>query len=313
LKMPAKSVMPKKPEYLGWKFFEDLGDETHVFCVLCASEEKSTLYKVTDGVTCALKRHLTNVHAAIGKEVEVDTKKRKEEKEREMQDKDQKRRKLGIGTSKTLQVPKNQPTIKAAVNKLTKVDPQGGIQKKYDDSLLDLLSCNLLSFNLVDSPEFKRFVELLNPSINLKARKTYSRMTSKYSEEILSEVKKLIEEFTDASVSVTADIWTSRTLDAYISMTVHFVDKLFRLHAWTPAVQLFNEKHSGENIKEVLEGLLEDKLGMDLNSLPMFATVDNAANMIRGIRMSMLDVYACVNHTGQLAVLDSFKVDMLNN
>ena len=77
---------------------------------------------------------------------------------------------------------------------------------------------------------------MLNPSINLKARKTYSRMTSKYSEEILSEVKKLIEEFTDASVSVAADIWTSRTLDAYISMMVHFVDKLFRLYAWTPAV-----------------------------------------------------------------------------
>ena len=54
---------------------------------------------------------------------------------------------------------------------------------------------------------------------------------------------------------------------------------------------------------------MEKKLGMDLNSLPMFATVDNAANMLRGIRLSMLDVYACVNHTQQLAVLDSFKVN----
>ena len=58
-----------------------------------------------------------------------------------------------------------------------------------------------------------------------------------------------------------------------------------------------------------MEGLLEDKLGVDLNSLPMFATADNAANMMRGIRLSMLDVYACVNHTQQLAILDDFKVD----
>ena len=134
-------------------------------------------------------------------------------------------------------------------------------------------------------------------------------MTSKYSDEILSEVRRLIEEFTDTSVAVTADIWTSRTLDSYISMNVHFVDKLSRLHARTPAVQLFNEKHTGENIQEVLEGLLENKRVINLNSLPMFATVDNAANMLRCIRLSMLDVYACVNHTQQLAVLDSFKVN----
>ena len=217
--MPSKSVLPKRPEYLGWQFFEDFGDECHVFCLLCASEDKSTLYKFTDGVTVALKRHLSNYHPAIAKELEVETKKRKEEKDREMLEKDQKRRKLGIGTFKASQVPKNQPTIKAAVNKLTKVDPHGGIQKKYDDSLIELLACNLLSFNLVDTPEFKKFVEQLNPSINLKERKTYSRMTSKYSDEILSEVRRLIEEFTDISVTVTADSRTSITLDSYISMT----------------------------------------------------------------------------------------------
>ena len=105
--MPSKSVFPKRPEYLGWQFFKDFGDECHVFCLLCASRDKSTLYKFTDGVTVALKRHLSNYHPAIAKELEVETKKRKEEKDREMLEKDQKRRKLGIGTFKASQVPKN--------------------------------------------------------------------------------------------------------------------------------------------------------------------------------------------------------------
>ena len=70
----------------------------------------------------------------------------------------------------------------------------------------------------------------LNKTINLKSRYFYSDLTAKYSKEIIEEVKKLIEEYTDASLAITTDIWTSRTQDGYISLTVHFVDKLFRLH-----------------------------------------------------------------------------------
>ena len=41
-----KSVIPSKPEFLGWKYFKDFGDESHVFCLLCASVEAGKLYKV---------------------------------------------------------------------------------------------------------------------------------------------------------------------------------------------------------------------------------------------------------------------------
>ena len=53
-----------------------------------------------------------------------------------------------------------------------------------------------------------------------------------------------------------------------------------------------------------MECLLEEKLGVKLKSLPMYA-----ANRIGGIRLLMLDVYACVNHTKQLAILDAFQVE----
>ena len=165
----------------------------------------------------------------------------------------------------------------------------------------------MLSFNLVDSPEFHAFVKLLDRNINLKSRRTYSRYTEKYSEEILQEVLKLIKEYTDAGVSVTADIWTSRRQDSYLSLSCHFIDKLFRIHRWTPAVALFNQSHTGENIQLALENLVENKLGIALDSLPLFATTDNAANMLRGVRLSMLEVYGCVCHWQQLAILDTFK------
>ena len=41
-----KSVIPAKPEFIGWKYFEDFGDGSHVFCLLCASVDEGRLYKV---------------------------------------------------------------------------------------------------------------------------------------------------------------------------------------------------------------------------------------------------------------------------
>ena len=73
----------------------------------------------------------------------------------------------------------------------------------------------------------------------------------KYSKEIIEQVKNLIQEYTDASLAITTDIWSSRSQDSYISLTVHFVDKQFRLHRWTPAVTVFNQSHTGENIQQI--------------------------------------------------------------
>ena len=120
---------------------------------------------------------------------------------------------------------------------MQKYDPDGAIQKQYDEALVELPSCNMLSFNLVDSPEFHKFVNLLDKNINLKSRITYSRYTDRYSKDILKEVTNLIQELTDASLAITADIWTGRRQDSYLSLTCHFIDKLIRIHRWTGHLQ----------------------------------------------------------------------------
>ena len=91
----------------------------------------------------ALKKHLKNKHREIEKDVELQTKRKKEEKALEKEERDAKRLKLGIGTTSS-GIPKGQPPIKSFVEKVTKYDPDGGIQEAYDRALVELLSCNLL-------------------------------------------------------------------------------------------------------------------------------------------------------------------------
>ena len=74
---------------------------------------------------------------------------------------------------------------------MQKYDPYGAIQQQYDEALVELLIYNMLSFNLVGSPEFHKFVNLLDKNIYLKSRITYSRYTGRYAKDILKETTNL--------------------------------------------------------------------------------------------------------------------------
>ena len=140
------------------------------------------------------------------------TEKKDEERALEKEALEAKRLKLGIGT--TSGIPKSQPTINRFVEKAKRYDPDGAIQEAYDKVLVELISCNLLSFNLVDTEEFHKFVHFLGKRINLKSRATHSRYASKYPKEGLDQFIGLIKSYVDASLSITTDIWTSRSRDS---------------------------------------------------------------------------------------------------
>lgn len=127
----------------------------------------------------------------------------------------------------------------------------------------------------------------------------------RYSFEILEDVKKLIADNCDVSLALTTDIWMSRCMDSYISGTVHFINKHFRLHRRTPNCLMFDGSHTGDAIKDFLEDIV-DKLAVSAD-IPMWGVADNASNMVKGLKHSTLDMYSCLNPTHQLAILDTFK------
>ena len=143
------------------------------------------------------------------------------------------------------------PKISDAFKKMTKVDPQGKKQSDYDRKLLEFLASQFVPFYVVDSEEFKAFVEELDKTINLKCSRTYSRQMEDLAIEVLAEVKKAVEEYCKWSCAITTDLWTSRARDSYISVTLHFVDKLFRLHRFlSVCFSVDNEKEKVNNTSD---------------------------------------------------------------
>ena len=70
---------------------------------------------------------------------------------------------------------------------------------------------------------------------------------------------------------------------------------------WTPYCTPFSDKHTGENIASVVDLDLTEKLELP-TSLPMWGVADNASNMVKGLNLSIADLYTCLCHTQQLAI-----------
>ena len=80
------------------------------------------------------------------------------------------------------------------------------------------------------------------------------------------------------SVAFTTDIWTSRSQDSYISLTLHFIDKFWHLHRLTPFVKPFPQRHTGVNISIGLSDMIME-LNLNDADIDLTCVNDNASNM----------------------------------
>lgn len=106
-------------------------------------------------------------------------------------------------------------------------------------------------------------------------------------------------------VSMTTDIWTSSSNNkAFISLTAHFLDKnTLDQKVYTLSTKYFPSNHTGVNISETLEQLLEE---WKIEAARVHLIVhDNAANMIVGLGYLEVGHMSCFLHTLQLVINDA--------
>ena len=217
-------------------------------------------------------------------------------------------------------VPKRKANEEATDQPGTKNKPPGNLLFQESDAALDkritasiitFLADAGIAFNVVGRASFVNLLKTANRRVKLKSPKTYIRLTRVRAEEIDKSIRDIIqtirEEGDIKSVAFTTDIWTSRSQDSYMSLTIHFIDRFWHLHRLTPYVKPFPEKHSGVNISLGLGNMIME---LNLNSADIDLTCvnDNASNMKLGIKLTPgLEQYLCDTHTLELVVGDAFK------
>jgi len=102
------------------------------------------------------------------------------------------------------------------------------------------------------------------------------------------------------SVSLTTDMWTSRSGQGYIGITCSYIDSKFTLHEITLTVNYVRYPHTAEHSTESVEEILED---WKLREKVFVITTDNAANMKKAVsNMNAIEWQGCNAHTLQLII-----------
>ena len=190
-------------------------------------------------------------------------------------------------------------------------ESEKALDKRITDAIITFLADSGVAYSVIGRSSFVDLMKTANKRINLKSPKTYMRLTKIKAEEIDKSIKDIImtikEEGDLKSVAFTTDIWTSRSQDSYMSLTIHFIDKFWHLHRLTPFVKPFPEKHTGVNIGLGLENMIME-LNLNSGNIDLICVNDNASNMKLGIKLtSGLDQYFCDIHTLELSIGDTFK------
>lgn len=153
--------------------------------------------------------------------------------------------------------------------------------KLYDEQLAKMIVKQYCPFTIVESEEFKKFVQTVNPGYSLPSRKTISsRLIPELYEKCVDEVREHLRNV--RYVTITTNGWTLVNNECYISITAHFIDDDCKYQSYLLDCFKYEEKHTAENLAAEIKNILTDwGLIHKVNAV----VSDNAANITAAIRL----------------------------
>ena len=287
-----------------WEYFVKAGGGT-ASCKKCLKN-----LQTKSGNTTSLRKHLQSKHKEDFAKIIESEKVRKEKSEEEKSKKRINPDGDVQGTSKT-----KQPKLSEFNDQLVKYPSTSEKQKQFDKAVVNFLADTFVPFNVTVQDSFRKLFDIADRKLTVKHANTYSRMVNDASKDVLSQVCRIIarEKNNIFSVGLTTDLWTSRSGDAHMSLTVSWIDPNWNMLRFTPFVHPFPGDHTGARICLELDDMIDD---LDFNvETDKVCVCDNASNMKVAIAKSYhVREYFCNIHTLQLGVVDTFKnVDGMRN
>ncbi len=134
----------------------------------------------------------------------------------------------------------------ASMPKASKAD-----QKKADALSLLWITSSLRSFNAINDYGLRMLFDFLNAAttaIEIPDRTKLSTMTVDLNTKVCETVKlRLAKEM--KWYCITTDIWTSRNVESFMAITIHYLNSSFEMQNFVLELRQFGESHSADNIR----------------------------------------------------------------
>ena len=128
------------------------------------------------------------------------------------------------------------------------------INKKAIRVFTKMICIDLKSFNSMQTPSFKAFLQILNSNFKIPCVETIKKLMQELKTEEIDKIKILIHDET-IYICLTTDLWSNYSKEEFMTMTAHFIDKNFNLILKELDTRKVEEAHK---TGEVIEGILNE-------------------------------------------------------
>jgi hypothetical protein len=165
---------------------------------------------------------------------------------------------------------------------------------------------------VVENQDFAKLVYHLNPEARLFGADAASNKINSLYLQTREHIKDMLSEL-DSKISCTTDIWTSPSMDPFMVVTAHFVDKSFQLRSIVLDFAAMPGSHNGKRIADVFKSIINY---YDIKDKVLCVTTDNASNNDTFIDQLIQDRYMssrehhirCFAHVINLSVQTALDV-----
>ena len=159
----------------------------------------------------------------------------------------------------------------------------------------------------VESPTFRNILAKAEPRYTVSSRTYYKdtfipKLYASTKAEIIEELKEAV-----GGVSITTDCWTSHATESYMTVTAHFVNKQYELKSYVLQTREVEERHTAEHLAMELQ-----KCAAEWGLKEPTVVSDNAANIIKAVRLLNWKSVPCLAHTINLAAKTGLRVQQVS-
>ena len=211
---------------------------------------------------------------------------------------------FGRNNKPSVSQPHTQPDIAGAFSKGIPYKTDSARWKRCTEKVTRHLCKDMKPFNTVESDSFKDMVTTLDPQYKLPTRNYFSEtaVPSAYSRirgEMMTEISSV------GHFSLTTDMWSSRRMTPYMSLTFHYIDSEWTLIAKCLQCSFLPEDHTADNIQDALQEALHE-WGLKEENV-VCITTDSGANIKAAARQLEWPWLSCFGHNLNLAVTNTIE------
>jgi len=136
--------------------------------------------------------------------------------------------------------------------------------------------CDQQPFTVVECPQWRQMISKFDPRYRFHNRQTTKEQIMNQFNDKKTQVKNLIAGIL-GKVSFTSDMWTASNSDAFLSLTIHYVDNNWEFKNFLLDIIPFSVRHTGVNMGDAIMNVLYE-YGLAGKALAL--TTDNASSMV---------------------------------